>query len=70
MTGNEFIRKIRRLGRERSVEVREVPHRGKGDHLTLYYGDRHTIVGGRGELKKGMLHTMLRQLGVALKDLQ
>jgi mRNA interferase HicA len=70
MTGNEFIRKVRRLGRRRSIKVAFVPERGKGSHRTLYYGDKLTIVRNpKDELKTGTLHAMLTQLGITLSDL-
>jgi mRNA interferase HicA len=70
MTGNEFIRKVRRLGRKRGVKVTFVTERGKGSHGTLYYGDKRTIVrNSRDELKTGTLHAMLSQLGLTLADL-
>jgi mRNA interferase HicA len=70
MTGNEFIRRLRRLGRQRGVRVEFVPERGKGSHGTLYYGERLTVVRNpRDELKTGTLHTMLAQLGLSRADL-
>jgi mRNA interferase HicA len=70
MTGNEFIRKVRRLGRKRGVSVTFVTERGKGSHGTLYYGDKRTIVRNpKDELKTGTLHAMLSQLGLTLADL-
>jgi mRNA interferase HicA len=70
MKGNEFIRKVRRLGRQRGVKVAFVPERGKGSHGTLYYGGRLTIVRNpKDELKTGTLHAMLTQLGLTLADL-
>ena len=67
MTGNEFIRKIRKLGRKRGIEVKFVPERGKGSHGTLYYGDRLTIVRNpKDELKTGTLHAMLNQLDLSI----
>jgi mRNA interferase HicA len=69
VTGDEFIRRVRRLGRQRGVPVALDSARGKGDHRRLGYGDRHTFVGDRGELKKGTLHKMLRDLGLTLGDL-
>lgn len=69
-TGNEFIRRVRRLGRQRGVRVAFVPERGKGSHGTLYYGERLTIVRNpRDELKTGTLHAMLTQLGLSRDDL-
>jgi hypothetical protein len=47
MTGHEFERKIRRLGRLRNVPVSIDPGRGKGSHGRLYYGDRFTTLKDR-----------------------
>jgi mRNA interferase HicA len=70
MKGNEFIRKVRKLGRQRGVRVAFVAERGKGSHGTLYYGDRLTVVRNpKDELKTGTLHAMLAQLGLTLTDL-
>jgi mRNA interferase HicA len=70
MKGNEFIRKVRKLGRQRGVRVAVVPERGKGSHGTLYYGDKLTIVRNpKDELKTGTLHAMLAQLGLTLTEL-
>jgi mRNA interferase HicA len=71
MKGAEFIRKVRRRGGQLGTPVKIVATRGKGDHVTLYYGDRFTIVGDqRKELKTGTMHAMLRQIGLTLKDLE
>jgi mRNA interferase HicA len=70
MTGKEFIRRVRRLGRRRGVQVVFVPERGKGSHGTLYFGDRLTVVRDpKDELKTGTLYAMLAQLGLRLDDL-
>ena len=70
MTGNEFIRRVRRLGRKNGINVEFVARRGKGSHGTLYYGSRFTIVRNlKDELKKGTLHAMLNQLGLTQRDL-
>jgi mRNA interferase HicA len=70
MKGNEFIRKVRKLGRQRGVRVAFIPQRGKGSHGTLYYGDKLTIVRNpKDELKTGTLHAMLAQLGLTLAEL-
>jgi mRNA interferase HicA len=70
MTGAEFIRAMRRLGRRRGIDVRFVTHRGKGSHGTLYFGHRKTIVKDRKkELSRGLLADMLRQLGLDPTDL-
>ena len=70
MTGNEFIRKVRRLGRQRGVKVVFVAERGKGSHGTLYYGEKLTIVRNpKDDLKTGTLHAMLTQLSLTLREL-
>lgn len=70
MTGNEFIRKVKRLGKERGVTVQFVARRGKGSHGTLFYGTQFTIVRNpKDELKTGTLHAMLTQLGLKSEEL-
>jgi mRNA interferase HicA len=70
MTGNEFIRKVKKLERKNGVTVQFVARRGKGSHSTLLYDARFTIVRNpKDELKTGTLHAMLGQLGLHLEDL-
>lgn len=45
MTGKQFIRDVRKLGRKTGTPVIEDRDRGKGDHVTLTYGTNSTIVG-------------------------
>ncbi|HXJ96213.1 MAG TPA: type II toxin-antitoxin system HicA family toxin [Terriglobia bacterium] len=69
MKGSEFLRKIQNIGRKAGMKVEFVPHRGKGSHGTLYFGDKRTIVRNpKDELKTGTLHAMLKQLGIDPKD--
>jgi antitoxin HicB len=66
MTADELLRKLRR-----HREVRIVPSRGKGGHVRVERGDRVTHVPtGSGELKTGLLHGILRQLGLTIGDLR
>ena len=45
--------------------------RGKGSHITLYYGDHKTIVKDqRKEIGAGLLSAMIRQLGLERSDFQ
>lgn len=70
MTGNEFIRKVKRLGKERGVTVQFVARRGKGSHGTLFYGAQFTIVRNpKDELKTGTFRAMLTQLGLKSENL-
>ena len=70
MTGNEFIRKVKALGRLRGVSVRLDASRGKGSHQTLYYGTAFTVVRNpKDELKTGTFHAMCSQIGIRASDL-
>jgi mRNA interferase HicA len=70
VTGKEFIRRARMLGRAKSLDVHVDKKRGKGSHQTLYYGDRKTIVHNpKDELKTGTFNAMLRQLGIGKHEL-
>jgi mRNA interferase HicA len=69
MTGNEFLRRIKGLGRERGVAVHFEPRHGKGSHGTLHYGSRKTTLKDlRKEIGTGLLLAMLAQLGLSRRD--
>jgi mRNA interferase HicA len=69
MSGDELIRRLRRLGRQRGVEVRLDELKGKGSHAALYYGaPRTTLKDRRKEIGVGLLRAMLRQLGLTPRD--
>ncbi len=71
MKGREFIERISGIGRERGVPVRIDTERGKGSHVTLYYGSRFTIVKDRRkDIGPGLLSSMIRQLGLARRDFE
>lgn len=71
VTGAELIKRVKRIGKRRGVAVEFVKERGKGSHGTLYFGDRRTTVKHRqAELGTGLLHAMLRQLGLTANDLE
>ncbi len=70
MKGNEFIKKVKSLGKRKSLIVRVDEKRGKGSHVTLYFGEVFTIVRNpKDELKTGTYHAMLVQLGISEADL-
>lgn len=65
MKGSEFIRKVKAFGKRKGVVVRVDEKRGKGSHITLYFGSSFTIVRNpKDELKTGTYHAMMNQLGV------
>ena len=61
--GNEFVRRIQALGKERGVEVRWTAHRSKGSHGLLYYGLMD-------EIDKRAFHKMLKQLCLSERDFE
>jgi mRNA interferase HicA len=62
---------LRRLGSRRGVAVRFKEERGKGSHGTIYFGDRFAVLKNRrADIKPGLLHAMLRQLGLSERDLR
>ena len=70
MTGGDFIRRVEKLGRKRDIHVRFESRKGKGSHGRIYYGDRFTTVKDRRkEIGKGLLASMLAQLGLSFEDL-
>ena len=69
--GNEFVRCIQALGKQRGVEVRWIAHRGKGSHGLLYYGSEKTTVRNlKDEVDKRAYHKMLKQLCLSQKDFE
>jgi hypothetical protein len=69
MTGSEFERRIRTLGRKRNVPVSFDRSHGKGSHGRLYYGGRFTTLKDRKkEIGPGLLKAM--QLGLTKEDLE
>ena len=67
--GRDFVKRVFELGAERDVIVRTDSKRGKGSHVTLYYGSRKTVVKDRRkELTHGLVYAMIRQLGLEPGD--
>jgi len=69
VTGAEFERKLRRLGRARGLKVHFESH-GKGSHGRIYLGQRFcTLKDRRKEIGPGLLRAMCRQLAIVPGDL-
>ena len=69
ITGKQFEKRVRLLGKQRTMPVRFEIH-GKGSHSRLYYGDRFTTLKDRKkEIGVGLLKAMCMQLGIDSKDL-
>jgi predicted RNA binding protein YcfA (HicA-like mRNA interferase family) len=66
MTSDELIRKLRRHG-----DVVFEPRRGKGGHIQVRRGNRVShIPTASGELGTGLVRAILKQLGLAIRDLR
>ena len=63
MTGDELIRRLRKLAKARGIELTFVPNRGKGSHGLIRLGTRRTVIKDRkAEIGKGLLeHDLIRQ---------
>ncbi|EKD72217.1 MAG: hypothetical protein ACD_45C00736G0006 [uncultured bacterium] len=71
MKGSEFLRKLKKLGKEKGIKVKLIEERGKGSHCTIEYGDCFTIIRNlKDELKSGTYNAMLKQLGISKNELR
>jgi mRNA interferase HicA len=70
VNGAELIRKLKRLARQRGVDFSYEPRHGKVSHGQLFFGNRLTPVKDpKKEVGPGLLHDMLKQLGLSKDDL-
>jgi len=70
MKGNEFIKRVKKLAKERGLAFEWCPDMGKGSHGTLFFGEKMTVVRNpKDELKTGTFHAMLKQLGLSADEL-
>lgn len=67
MNSREFIRRANAYARKTGLSFRFDPAHGKGSHGRVYVGPRFTTV-QRGELGKGVLAAMLRQLNINQRE--
>ena len=71
MNGNEFLKKLKKLGKQSNIAVRFETKRGKGSHGTLYYGQYKTILKDRKkEIGPGLLNKMITDLGLDKNDIE
>jgi predicted RNA binding protein YcfA (HicA-like mRNA interferase family) len=64
MTSSELLRRLRRAG------AQVVSDRGRGGHVMVMLNGRRAFVPtGSGEIKRGTLLGILKQLGLRLDDL-
>ncbi len=70
MTGNEFLKKLKKLAKKEKKFFRLDRSFGKGSHTGVYYGDKFTTLRDpKDELMTGTFNAMLKQLGVNKNDL-
>ena len=67
MNGREFTRRARRYARRAGRRFYLDTQRGKGSHVALYIDDLRTSV-QYGEIRKGTLSRMLKELGIDRED--
>ena len=71
MNGNELLKRLRKIARERRLQLQFVRERGKGSHGTLYLGDRYTIMKDRKkDIGPGLLKKMLTDLALDKSDIE
>ena len=70
MKGSEFIKRVLKLAKQQGVFAGVDKKRGKGSHVTLYYGSNRTVVRNpKDELKTGTFNAMLKQLGLSRDEI-
>lgn len=70
MNGNEFVRRLKVLAKERGLSFRIDCKHGKGSHQTIMLGSRRTTIRHLpDELKTGTLNGMCKQLGIRREEL-
>ncbi|MBL1293035.1 MAG: type II toxin-antitoxin system HicA family toxin [Thiotrichales bacterium] len=63
MNREQFIKEARKTAKTNGVDFRIDKKRGKGSHITIYYGDKFATV-PNGELKRGTLAAIRKQLNI------
>jgi mRNA interferase HicA len=70
VNGAELVRKLKRLAKQRGVDFSYESRHGKGSHGQLLFGDGlATMKDPKKEIGPGLLHDMLKQLGLSKDDL-
>ncbi|HEY5299364.1 MAG TPA: type II toxin-antitoxin system HicA family toxin [Acetobacteraceae bacterium] len=70
MTGAALLRQLKRLARRRGLRFEYEPRAGKGSHGQVFFGGRLTTIKDlKKEIGPGLLHAMLKQLGLTENDL-
>ena len=67
MKGNEFNSRVRRYAKAHGLDFEVDSSRAKGSHVMVKLGSRKTVVKS-GEIGRGLLNAMLKQLGIDSED--
>lgn len=71
MNGNELLKKLKTVAKDRKLILDLVKSHGKGSHGTLYFGDKKTVMKDpKKEIGPGLLKAMLDKLGLEKKDIE
>ena len=70
MNGNELLKRLKKIAKQRGERLEFVKKHGKGSHGTICLGDKCTTMKDRKkEIGTGLLNAMLDQLGVDKSEL-
>ena len=64
MSIGELVRQLKRRAHKEGIRFEVKKYESKGSHRTVYFGDRRTTVPWTSDLATGMLHRILKQLGI------
>ncbi|MCF8128217.1 MAG: type II toxin-antitoxin system HicA family toxin [Deltaproteobacteria bacterium] len=71
MNGNELLKKLKKIAKDRKINIVLIKSRGKGSHGTLYFGGKKTIFKDpKKEIGPGLLKAILERLGLEKKDVE
>jgi len=70
MDTTELRRALKKAAKRRGVRYDFEPGPGKGSHGRVRFGDRFTHMPTHGEIGKGLLHKILRDLGLTKGELR
>jgi mRNA interferase HicA len=70
VNGHEFLRKLRKLAKEKKLQVVHEEAHGKGSHGRIYFGTSYTTLKDpKKEIGPGLLSKMCRDLGIKPNEL-
>ena len=71
MNGNELLKKLKKIAKERKINLKLVKSHGKGSHGTLHFGGKKTTMKDpKKEIGPGLFKAMLDRIGLEKKDIE